>query len=87
MDLQSHSYDFRFLQENETHHSNGTLKASSYESKIKCTWSKDDFYSTASAKKGISASLFILFLCYTIMVMVRSCKKGTGVSIKVNSIF
>merc|ERR1711967_215453 len=38
------------------------------------------------AKKGISASLFILFLCYTIMVMVRSCKKGTGVGPKLHRI-
>ena len=80
--MQSSSFDFRYLQENSTKNANGTMRhvGGNYESKIKCTWSKDDFYSTASAKKGISASLFLLFLCYTTMVMIRSCKKGTGVS-------
>ena len=80
--METPAFDFRYLQENQTQNENPTNHhAGSYQSKITCTWSKDDFYSTASAKKGISASLFMLFLCYTIMVMVRSCKKGTGVSI------
>ena len=76
----------RYLQdavENSTHHANGSARANHtepYESKITCTWYKDDFYATSSAKKGVSASLFILFLVYTILVMIRSYKKGTGVS-------
>ena len=90
-------FDFRYLQDtnmthsdggNASHHLNGTQRANHtvaepYESKITCVWEKDDFYATASAKKGVSASLFILFLIYTILVIIRSYKKGTGVSIHI----
>lgn len=50
------------------------------ESKIKCTWHKDEFYGAANAKKSVSAAMFILFLGYTMFVLLRQQKKETSVS-------
>ena len=65
----------RLLQEDDQ-----TLEAPHTQSKITCTWSKEEFYGAASAKKSVSAGMFILFLAYTLFVFLRTTKKETSVS-------
>ena len=66
---------FRYLQEEEK-----TLEEPHTQSKITCTWHKDEFYGASSAKKSVSAGMFILFLAYTLFVFLRTTKKETSVS-------
>ena len=40
-----------------------------------CEWKREDFYSTTSSKKALSAALFLLFLAYQSLVYLRYKKK------------
>ena len=43
-----------------------------------CTWTRSDFYDTTSAKKAVSAALFLLFVGYTALTFLRQNKKTSG---------
>ena len=68
----------RALQELAT--SEPELEEAHTNSKITCTWYKDEFYGASSSKKSVSAGMFILFLGYTMFVLMRQTKKDTSVS-------
>ena len=51
-----------------------------------CTWTKNDFYATASAKEAISSALFLLFLVYTCFVFLRHKNKESTLGVKFHQI-
>jgi len=51
-----------------------------------CTWRRSEFFSTAQAKKAVSAAMFILFLVYTTLVYLKHKNKTKGIGIKLNRI-
>lgn len=61
-------------------HEDGVQEEGHTDSRITCNWHKEEFYGTANAKKSISAGMFILFLGYTLFVLLKQSKKETAVS-------
>ena len=51
-----------------------------------CIWTKADFYATVKAKKAISAGLFILFMAYTVLVMLRHKNRAESLALKFNRV-
>ena len=45
-----------------------------------CAWSREDFYGTSAAKKSISICMFMMFLGYTVMVILRYKNRENKVS-------
>ena len=50
-----------------------------------CAWSREDFYGTSSAKKAISICMFMMFLGYTVMVILRYKNRNSKVSVTLYS--
>jgi hypothetical protein len=46
---------------------------------ITCSYDHDHDHSSIKAKKSIAASMFIIFLFYTIIVIISELKRGSAV--------
>ena len=64
--------------------STSVLGAPNDDGSFDCTWSREDFYATASCKKAISICIFLMFLAYTTMVLMRYKNGASHLGLKLH---
>ena len=51
---------------------------------FECQWLKQEYFNTASAKKAVSAAMFLLFLGYTLLVFLRHKNRDKALGVKLH---